>query len=202
MTLAARALSPTRLGPRARLFLARRPWVRWLIVVGIAAVAALAVHAQMEALEAARASWSDPVRVPIALEPSNPGDPLAWEWREVPAAVVPDAVATSTPDDAIARSSIGRGEIVTVGDLTMGSGPAAGADPGEVVVPVRDALVVRPDVGLDVAVYSDGLVLAQAARIVQVDEEVVFVAVAADAAPVVAAAAQTDQASIVFLGPR
>jgi hypothetical protein len=62
--------------------------------------------------------------------------------------------------------------------------------------------VTGPAVGLDVTIYSDGLVLADEARIVQVDGSVVFVEVEATDAPMVAAAAQTRQASIAFIAPR
>ncbi|MGA9275322.1 hypothetical protein, partial [Ilumatobacter sp.] len=89
--------------------------------------------------------------------------------------------------------------IIVRGDLTEGPGPAAGADPGEVVVPISDPLVAHPDVGLAVAVYSDGLVLASSARIVHVDDDVIFVAVPVDMAPTVAAAAQMRQASVTFI---
>ncbi len=201
MTVALRDLSPARFGPTVRLFLARRPWLRWLLVALVAALAALTVHDRMSAVDAARAGWGERRSVPVAVASAVPGEPLSWAWRDVPRMAVPDDVAAELSADAVARRHVGRGEIVVVGDVSLVSGPAAGADSGQVVVPIADPLVTGPQIGVDVAVYSDGLVLASAARIVHVDAEVVFVAVDEGAAPTVAAAARTQQASIVFLGP-
>ena len=91
------------------------------------------------------------------------------------------------------------GEVITAADLAIGPGPAAAADSGQVVVPVSDPLVVAPPIGATVRVYSDGLVLAADARIVDVVDDVVYVAVDERDGPAVAAAAQFRQASIVFV---
>ncbi|MGA9277274.1 hypothetical protein, partial [Ilumatobacter sp.] len=93
MTFALRELSPARFGARLRLVLARRPWLRWLCVAMIAAVAAVTVHDRLEATEAARSAWSDRVRVPVADAPAAAGETVAWRWRELPAIAVPDDVA-------------------------------------------------------------------------------------------------------------
>lgn len=200
MTFAVRELTPARLGPRVRLFLARRPWVRWMCVAAIAGLAAFVVHDRMSGIDAARREWAERVSVPIATEAAAPGAPVTWAWRELPAIAVPDGVA-DVPDRASARRHIGRGEIIVAADLEAGPGPAGAADAGEVVVPISDPLVTDPEVGVAVAVYSDGLVLAPAARIVHTDVDVVFVAVDASEAPIVAAAAQTRQASLGFIAP-
>jgi len=201
MTFASRELSAARLGTRFRLVLARRPWLRWLCVGAVAAIATVAVHDRLDAADAARAAWLDRVPVPVADEAAAPGDLPQWRWRELPAIAVPDDVAADVPDDARLRRHVGRGEIIVSSDLSDSRGPAAGAEPGEVVVPVSDPLVTHPEVGLAVAVYSDGVVLARTARIVHVEAEVVFVAVGADEAPTIAAAAQTSRASIAFVRP-
>ena len=78
-------------------------------------------------------------------------------------------------DDVVAQAAIGTGEIIVNADLTAGRGPAAAAAPGQTVVPISDPLVTQPAVGLDVAVFSDGVVLAASGRIVLVDAEVVYV---------------------------
>lgn len=202
MSFARRKLSPARLGPNIRLVLARRPWIRWLVVGLLAAAAGATVHAQMRSLETARTQWTDRRRVPVATVGASPGDVLVWEWRSIPAVGVPDDVASQIADRTVVRQHVGRGEIVVRADLALGAGPAAGAATGHVVVPVNDPLVTNPSVGLDVAIYSDGLTLAGEARIVHVDADVVFVEVPVSDAAMVAAAAQTRQASIAFLAPR
>jgi hypothetical protein len=201
MTFARRELSPAHLGRNLRLFLARRPWIRWITIGSIAAIAGISVHAQLESVDAARAQWVDRVRVPVATSHTLPGEVLEWAWREVPAVAVPDDVATGLPRGAVVRHPVGRGEIVVRADLATGAGPAAGADRGDIVVPISDPLIANPSIGLDVAVYSDGLVLAADGRIVHVETDVVFVAVRATNAPMVAAAAQERRASLAFLGP-
>jgi hypothetical protein len=202
MSFAPRELSPARLGRNVHLVLARHPWVRWLAVGVVAAAAGASVHAQLQSIEAARAQWTDQQRVPVATAAASPGDELSWEWRNIPAVGVPDGVARDIFEGIIARQRVGTGEIIVDADLTVGSGPAAGAASGHVVVPVSDPLVTDPSVGIDVAIYSDGLVLADEARVVHVDGSVVYVEVDAAAAPMVAAAAQTRQASIAFVAPR
>lgn len=201
MPFAIRELSPPRLGPAVRLFAARRPWLRWVVITALAAWCGFVVHGRLGSIEAARTEWSERITVPVAVNPARPGEPLEWDWRELPAIAVPDDVVHAVPDDPEARRHVGRGEILVDADLVDGPGPAGGADPGEVVVPVSDPLVSRPEVGVAVAVYADGLVLAPSARIVRVDADVVFVAVAADEAPMIAAAAQTRQASLAFIAP-
>ena len=195
-------LSPARLGRNVRLVLARRPWIRWLAVGVAAATVGASVHAQLQSIDAARAQWIDQQRVPIATATVSAGEALVWEWRSIPAVGVPDGAALAIPDDVVARQRVGIGEIVVDADLTVGDGPAAGAAAGHVVVPVSDPLVTAPPVGVAVAIYSDGLVLAAEARIVQVDGSVVFVEVDVADAPMVAAAARTHQASIAFVAPR
>jgi len=202
MSFAPRELSPARLGRNVRLGFARRPWIRWLAVGMVAAAAGVSVHTQLQSVDDARAQWANRERVAISTTSVSAGDALMWEWRSIPALAVPDGVARSIPSGAVARQRVGTGEIIVGADLTVGDGPAAGAAAGHMVVPVSDPLVTDPPVGLDVAIYSDGSVLAADARIVQVEGSVVFVEVPAAAAPMVAAAAQTGRATIAFVAPR
>lgn len=201
MKPARRELFPGRFGPTVRLFLTRRPWIRWLAICSIAVLVAVSVRSNLNDLEQTRASWAEQVRVPVATESAAPGEALRWTWKQLPVAAVAHGAATDMADHAVVRRHIGQGEVIRSDDLSSGAGPAAGADSGQVVVPISDPLVAHPPVGVAVAVYGDGLVLAADARIVQVEGDIVFVAVAADEAPMVAAAAQTRQASIGFLGP-
>lgn len=190
-----------RLGRDVRLQLARRRWIRWLAVAAAATVVGLSVQTRLSAVDSARERWEQLVRVPVATADVEPGAPLTWASRDVPAAVVPADVATTIPDDVVAQASIGVGEIIVNADLTAARGPAAAAAPGQTVVPISDPLATRPAVGLDVVVFGDGIVLAATGRIVLVDAEVVYVAVDHADAPLVAAAAQSRQASIAFVRP-
>lgn len=202
MTLRRPGPSPARLVRNVRLVIARRPWIRWLAVVVIAAAAGASVNTQLHSLETARAQWTEQRRVPVALARAAPGEVIVWEWRRLPAVAVPDGVAPDIAPGALARQRVGVGEIIVDADLAVGPGPAAGATVGHVVVPVSDPLVTTASIGLEVAIYSDGLVLVDAARIVAVAADVVFVEVPAQDAALVAFAAQTRQASIGFLAPR
>lgn len=199
MTFALGDLSPTRLSRRLRLLMAQKPWIRWITVGAIATAGAVSVHGRLEAVDAARAEWAERVRVPVATGAHEPGDRLGVDWREVPAVAVPDETAFDVSPEAVVRQRIGRGEIVVESDLATGPGPAAGAEPGEVVVPIQDPLVTHARIGLDVAVYSDGIALTESAKIVYLETEVVFVAVHPSEAPMVAAAAQARRATIAFL---
>ncbi len=188
----------TQLGPRIRLGLARRPWIRWVIVVAIAGATGLTVAQQLARVDAARESWTTTQEVAVAARDHAPGDPIEMTRIELPiAALAPTAVTTPEPD-ARARQHIASGEVIVAADLTVGIGPAAGAADDTVVVPVSDPLVVNAPIGAAVAIYSDGLVLADSAEIVAVDLDVAFIAVDPADAPLVAAAAQLRSASIVF----
>ena len=91
------------------------------------------------------------------------------------------------------------GEVVVAADLAVADGPAALADPGTLAVGITDPLAHDVRIGLEVQVVSEGVVLADGARVVGVAEEVIFVAVQAQAAATVAAAAHDSAASIVFV---
>ena len=81
----------------------------------------------------------------------------------------------------------------------LARGPAALADPGTVVVALSDPLARNVVVGLNVQVTADGLVVADAARVAGVVDDVIFVAVSAGDAPTVAAAAQQGIATLLYL---
>ena len=112
--------------------------------------------------------------------PATPSPARCWSGpgRRFPRLRSPTTSRQTCPRGAVVRHPVGRGEIIVRADLATGAGPAAGADRGDIVVPISDPLITNPSIGLDVAVYSDGLVLAADARIVHVETDVVFVAVA------------------------
>lgn len=195
--------TPRRFGPAIRLALARRPWIRWLTVVAAAALAGWLILGQLQRVEDARQAWTEQRTVIVAAGDHAPGDLLDVEQRRLPAGAIPEAAVDDVEIGALARQRVSDGEVITVDDVTAGAGPAAAADDGEVVVAVTDPLLLAAgsslSVGLPVAIHSEGIVLAERARIVAIDGEVVFVALAGDEAPSVAAAAQMRLASIAFL---
>ena len=195
--------SPRRIGPEVRLALARRPWIRWLVIGAAAVAAGWLVLGQLQDVEAARRSWADQRTVLIASHDHSPGDPLMVEERRLPDAAVPTSALEESPAGGIARQRILAGEVVTTADVGGGAGPAAAADDNEVVVAISDPLLVGAmsnlAVGLRVAVHSEGIVLAERARIVAIDGDVVFVALDPDEASLVSAAAQLRLASLAFL---
>jgi len=187
------------LAARARLFLARRPWVYWLAVAMLALGVAAGVQDRLRAVDEARDRWSTVRAVAVADHDHQPGDALATSSVVLPvAAIPPNALDQVTAGDR-ARQRIGRGEIVVAVDVIPPAGPAAGADTGTLVVPIVDPLARGVRIGLPVQIVAEGLVLADNATVVEVIDEVVFVSVDPNDAHLVAAAARGDTASLVFV---
>lgn len=190
------------LGPRIRLSIARRPWIRWLVISGIGVLAAWLVFGQLQQVDTARASWSEQREVWVAAIDHSPGDALVAERRTLPLVAISPAAADEIESGTTARQHVRRGEVIVDADLTVASGPAAGADTGQVVVPISDPLLTLASshlsIGVKVAILSEGIELANNAHIAAIDGDVIFVAVRADSAASVAAAAQMRLASIVF----
>lgn len=184
---------------RARIFSARHSWFRWSVVALLAVAAGFATHQQLVAVDAERAAWGDTVDVVVATRDLAPGEALATELVAVPRAVAPPAALSAIPDAARLRQRVMHGEILTHADVTSAPGPAAAADPGQAVVAIVDPLVRNVSVGLAVRVTSEGVTLARDGTVTSVVDDVVFVAVAEDDAPMVAAAAQAGLASLIFL---
>jgi hypothetical protein len=181
-----------------RRFLARRPWVYWVLVAALAGGVGVAVRVQLQALDEARRQWADTATVWVADHDIEPGDSIQARRRQLPLVAVPADAVIDLAAGTVARQRIATGEAIVEVDVAVGRGPAAAAVDGEVVVPISDPLLATAPVGADVAVYADGLVLAADGHVVHVDDAVVFVAVAAGDGPLVAAAAQLRTASIVF----
>lgn len=187
-----------RIATPVRIFLARHRWIYWLVVAVLALTVGFGVAARTAELDERRASWEETRSVWVAEIDTEPGDLVTAVQRDLPLVAVPTGAVDEVAPSTVARQRLRRGEVVVDADVVVGRGPAAGADDGQVVVPIGDPLLTGADIGLDVAVYAEGIVLAESGRIVHVDGEVVFVAVGADEGPVVAAAAQTRTASIAF----
>lgn len=195
--------SPRRIGPALRLALARRPWIRWLAIGAAAVTAGWLVLGQLQAVDAARRSWTEQRTVFVAVHDHAPGELLVVREQRLPEAAIPTSALEESPAGTLTRQWISAGEVITAGDLAGGTGPAGAADEGEVVVAVSDPLLTgamsNVSVGLHVAVHSEGIVLADTARIVAIDGDVVFVALDPHDAANVSAAAQTRLASLAFL---
>lgn len=184
---------------RVRVALARRPWAYWLIVATLAAVPALAVHGHLARLDEARHSWEQTRQVLVAATPLGPGDQILARHVDVPVALLPAGALGDLPEGARLRQRVADGEVITELDIADRRGPAALADEGTVVVALADPLGRHDAIGLDVQIAADGIVLADSATIVDIVDDVVFVAVEAGRGAVVAAAAQRGIASLLYL---
>jgi hypothetical protein len=184
---------------RVRLVLARRRWLYWLIVAVFAAVVASTVQGHVARLDEARRSWDESRRVLVAAAALSPDDPILTRTIDVPLALLPVGALQVVPPGARLRQRVADGAILTDVDIADRPGPAAFAAEHTVVVALSDPLARDVGVGLDVQVAADGIVLADAATVVDVVDDVVFVAVRAGDGAVVAAAAQQGIASLLYL---
>jgi hypothetical protein len=171
--------------PRLRLLLARRPWVRWLVVALCAAVVALQLLAAQGALERERQRWGTPRTVWVAEARTPAGGPLAARSVEWPEAIVPADAVGQLPASPVAAREVFEGQVVIgadiAGDRTVPSGWAVFA------VPVDGLPALAP--GAAVAAFTGGTLLC-AGRVAPGtgDPTVAEVAVPHDCAPGVAAA--------------
>lgn len=184
---------------RIRIFLARHGWVRWAIVLVLAAGVGWGSHQRAAAVERERASWGTTVDVVVAGANLVPDGAIDVIVRALPVAMLPTEALTTLPTDARLRQHVVEGAVLTSADITAASGPAALAEPGTAVVGIVDPLVRHASIGLTVAVASEGVTLANHATVVAVDNELVLIAVPRSEAPAVAAAAQLGSASLLFL---
>lgn len=184
---------------RARLVLARRPWIYWVVVAALALLVALGVNERIAAIDAARDGWGTTRTVAVATRQLEAGDRLVAHLVELPSAVVPDAALTEIAEGRRVRQRVAPGEVVTRVDVTARPGPASLAEPGTAVVAMSDPLARGIVTGIAVRVVADGLVLAERATVVDVVDEVIFVAVVDHDAPSVAAAARQGIASLLYL---
>ena len=184
---------------RARLVLARRPWIYWLIVVALAGSVALYTNGRLAAIDDARDEWGRTRVVLVADGPLRAGDPVATRSIELPVAALPAIALTDIPAGTMMRQRAGDGEVLTSLDVTTAPGPAAGAEPGSVVVAIADPLARGLEAGVRVQVAADGLVLAESGTVVDVIDEVVYVAIGEHDGPIVAAASQQGIATLLYL---
>ncbi|MBW3621698.1 MAG: SAF domain-containing protein [Actinobacteria bacterium] len=222
--------SERRSGPRARLLLSRSPWHgpspvlpgaldravdRWygmpprvragVLVAGVVALLLLA------GAGAARSPWGPPVPVLVTTVDVPPGEGLSADHVRTerrPAGLVPeDAVRdlVGLPEPRAAGLLLA-GTVLT-GRHLAGVDPAtAGLADGRAAFPVDAAALPPLRVGqrLDVVagdLEGHGRVLARDARVRSIVDGVVWLDVARDDAPAIAAAALRDGLRVVLLGP-
>ena len=184
---------------RVRVFLARHPWWYWLAVAALAVTVAMIARDRLAAVEQSRVAWGTSRTVVVADVDHEPGDELRISRVELPAAAIPPSALGDLPPAARLRQRLASGEIVVATDIAAADGPAARASPGTVVVGVIDPTAPVDEIGVAVRIAAEGVVLAERGTIVELSGDVVYVAVDADRAAAVAAAAQLRLASILFL---
>lgn len=184
-----------RRGPtRVRRLVARRPWVQWVVIVLLAAGVSAGVRQRLTALDTARREWGRSVTVWVAEEEAAVGDPLAARSMQVPAAIVPPGAVIEGPHGMRARRAVGPGEIVTTADVMATGDDIALAPPGWLVAPVVERPSSGARMGERVQITTGGIVVVPHAVVVATgvgDDGVTLVAVPAEQAPLVPAAAET-----------
>ena len=183
---------------RLRFEVARRPWIRWLVVIAIAIGAGHIARTAMVDLDRERRQWGDSRVVMVADVAHLPGDRIHAHRVELPLAALPDGAVDELPDLAVAKRHLTEGAVVVASDLTGTTGPASAADDGSGVVAIGVA-DSAPQAGARVQVVAEGVVLADAATVVAVSDLTVYVAVPLAAAPIVAEAAHRSTAALVYL---
>jgi hypothetical protein len=176
---------------------ARRPWIQWAVIAALAVAVAASVHTRLAAVDAARRAWDQPVELWVADAGAEIGDPVRASRAAVPAALAPRGAVREPPDGLIARQRIGIGEIVTELDVMAADDGRALAPDGWLVVPVEQQPASGAGTGERVVVVSDGYVLSEDAVVVGAAERATLVAVPADVAPLVPAAA--EQGAVTLL---
>lgn len=180
--------------------LAKRPWLYWAGVGGLALLAGVIVSQAASGIDDAKAAWGEPRSVLVAVVDIEPGAPLteATQRREIPAPLVPLGAVTDVEPGAVARQRIGLGEVVMAHDVSSIAGPQALIPDGWLAVAIAEPVPSGAGVGDDVAIASGGVTLADEGVVVGVDAEAVLVAVPTDVASQVAQAASTGDIALLI----
>ena len=183
-----------------RRVLAKRPWLYWVGVGGLALLAGVIVSQAASGIDDAKAAWGEPRAVFVAAADIEPGASLSGvaQRREIPAPLVPPGAATDVESGAVARQRIGQGEVLMAHDVGVTGGPQALIPSGWLAVAIAEPVPSGAAVGDQVAVASGGVTLADDAVVVGVAAESVLVAMPADAAPQVAYAASTGDVALLI----
>ncbi len=179
-----------------RRVLARRRWLYTALVSLLAVGVAATVHTELERIDRERASWGDSRTVLVAAEPIEPGTTLTVVSRRIPLAIAP-AGAIDDASGSIARQRIGVGEIVTDADIAHGDAEMALVPDGWLAVPVVESTPSGAAVGERSRIVSDGIVVTLDALVVGRVGEATLIAVPADDAASVAAAAEQGRITLL-----
>jgi len=178
---------------RVRLVVARHPWLYWMAVAALAGTVAIGVSDAMAKVDAARRSWGTQQSVWTATNRIEPGQTITAERVQVPRAVVSSDAAEASPVGAIAKQHIAAGEIVTDADVAV-PGTAGLIPDGWVAFAVPES-VEHFAAGEHVNVYTTDRLISGGV-VVDAGDSDVMVAVAADAAPMMATALQSGAVTV------
>jgi hypothetical protein len=187
-------LRPLVVGMRRQL--ARRPWLYWLAVAGVAAATFASVGAHARRVDRAAAEWGATRPVLVARTALAPGDPVVGDWREYPVALVPESALEAGGGDRIARHRLEPGEIVTLGD-TVGGGPLAHLPDGWLAVAVIESPHSGARLGDRVQLAADGITLAAEAIVVGESGDATLIGVPAAIAALVPLAAEHGSLAVL-----
>jgi hypothetical protein len=188
----------TRLAVSTRRALARHRWPRRLLVVAAAVAVAATTFGRLERIDAARAEWGEGVDVLVATDEIAPGDPLRFEVRSLPAAMVPAGSidAGRAGDPLVARQRVTVGEVVVDADVTV-DGPLGLVPGGWLAVPIVESPSSGAAPGERVQVTSEGVVIAVEAVVVGHEGDATLIAVPADVAPLLPVAATAGTLAVL-----
>jgi hypothetical protein len=137
---------------RARLVLARRPWLYWLIAGCIAAPAGLQVWSAHDDAVRARTAWGTTRAVWVVAADTAAGAPVVVERHDYPSAVLAGDVVDDLPPAPVAARALARGTVLTT-DALIGSHALA---PDWVVVALSAEHAPSLLAGDDVSLFSAG----------------------------------------------
>jgi len=182
----------------ARRILVKRPWIYWSLA-GLAALGASAsLLSRSDGIDAARDSWGDTRSVWVATVDHAPGDPIDAARRDLPVAMLADTVVTDVTD-RVARQRIAAGEVVDDLDVVAPDGAQALIPPGWLAVPIRESPASGARLGDRVHVVSEGFVVSDDGLVVGVHDDATLVAVPADSAAALPAAAAAGALTLLLV---
>ena len=206
--------------PRLRVFMARRPWLHWILVALLAAGIGAIVAAELADVRRQRDSWGKTIDVIVAERDVSPGEPMvgAFVVRTVPVGLAPSTVLTGVPGAATATQEISRGEMIVEADIAPERSQLALLPPHWLAIRVvgesAQAASVSPMpstaeqaqaqaqamfiVGDAAAVLADGAIIAPDAIVLAVESGVVVIGVPSDVAAAVARAVSQRSAVIAL----
>ncbi len=183
-----------------RRLLARRRWIYWLLVSGLASACAAQVLARLDEVEAERVRWGETRTVLVAARDIVPGEPLSGVTvdRHLPIAMIPESAVTDVAN-RIARQHVAVGEMITTADITAGDGPQALVPEGWLAVAIVESPSSGAAIGDRVQVASDGVVISSDALVVGFVDDVTLVAAPAHEAPLLPAAAAASALALLLV---